>query len=54
MAENENWNTVEVPEKEEVEFEVEETDTQKQEVIESSEEKDLEELDGIQTKGAVK
>jgi len=54
MAENENWNTVEVPEKEEVEFEVEETDTQKQEVIESSEEKDLEELDGIQTKGAEK
>jgi len=61
MAENENWNTVEVPEKEEVEYEVEESDssatkpdTQKQEVIETSEEKDPEELDGIQTKGAEK
>jgi len=61
MAENENWNTVEVPEKEEVEYEVEESDssatesdTQEQETIESSEEKNPEELDGIQTKGAEK
>jgi len=59
MAEDDNWNTVEVPEKEDkVEYEVEEIttepDSQKEEVIESSKEKDPEELEGIETKGAEK
>ena len=56
MAENEEWNTVEVPEK--IEYEVEDNtttpDTEEPEVKSSSEEKDPEELDGIQTKGAQK
>jgi hypothetical protein len=52
MADNEEWNTVEVPEK--VEFEVEESETQEQKTDSSTEEKEPEELEGIQTKGAEK
>ena len=59
MAENEEWNSIEVSDK--VEYEVEESDTtttatntEESKVNTSSEEKDPEELDGIQTKGAQK
>jgi hypothetical protein len=59
MAENENWNTVKVPEK--VEYEVEESNSpttqsssEELQINNSTEEKDPEELDGIQTKGAEK
>ena len=55
MADNEEWNSIEVPEKEDkVEYEVEESETQEQKTDSPTEEKDIEELEGIQTKGAEK
>jgi len=59
MADNEEWNAVEVPEKEDkVEYEVEESETQsaseEQKTDEVVKEKNPEELDGIETKGAEK
>ena len=62
MADNEEWNSIKVSEKEDkVEYEVEEPDSpatqsssEEQKTDDSTEEKDIEELDGIQTKGAEK
>ena len=62
MEEKEEWNEIEVPNAEQnIEYEVEEsdntateTDSKKQEVVESPKEDDPEELDGIKTKGAEK
>jgi len=55
MADNEEWNAVEIPEKEDkVEYEVEEPEIQEQKTDSSTEEKDPEELEGIETKGAEK
>jgi hypothetical protein len=59
MADNEEWNAVEVPEKEDkVEYEVEESEIQsspeEQKTDNPIEEKDPEELEGIETKGAEK
>ena len=59
MADNEEWNAVEIPEKEDkVEYEVEEPEIQsspeEQKTDNPIEEKDPEELEGIETKGAEK